>query len=50
VTICFYLGVEATWFTREAKRGPVVGTLWAAAVFAFSAIVLTGVALLFSGF
>lgn len=49
-TICFYFSVEATWFTRETKRGPVIGALWAAAVFVFSAMVLTGVALLFSGF
>jgi len=49
LAICFYLGVEATWFTREAKRGPVIGAFWAIAVFALSGIVLTATALLFAG-
>lgn len=47
--VCFYLGVEATWFAREAKRGSVVGFLWAVAVFAMSTLVLTATAFLFAG-
>jgi len=45
----FYISVEATWFSREAKRGPVVGGLWAIAAFAVSALVLGVMALLFTG-
>jgi hypothetical protein len=44
-----YIWVEATWFSREAKRGPVIGGLWAAAAFAVSALVLAVMALLFAG-
>lgn len=45
----FYIGVEAAWFTRESKRRPMIGTLWAIAVFAMSVIVLGLTALLFAG-
>ena len=45
----FYIGVEASWFTRETKRGAVVGLLWALAAFASSAAVLALAVLLFSG-
>lgn len=47
--VCFYIGVEAAWFTREAKRGPLIGALWAMAIFALSAIVLAATAALFAG-
>jgi hypothetical protein len=45
----FYIAVEAAWFTREIKRGPAVGTLWALAVFGVSALVLALTLLLFAG-
>jgi hypothetical protein len=45
----FYVGVEASWFAREAKRGPVVGTLWALAAFGISLLVLAATILLFTG-
>jgi hypothetical protein len=45
-----YIRVEATWFTREAKRGAVFSTLWALAAFVMSALVLAVTALLFAGF
>jgi len=44
-----YIGVEAAWFSREAKRGPVIGGLWALAAFALSALVLAAMTLLFAG-
>ena len=47
--IGFYIAVEATWFTREANRGPMIGFLWAVAVFALSALVVAATALLFAG-
>jgi hypothetical protein len=46
----FYVGVEATWFTREAKSAQSFGFLWAAAALAMSAIVLAITMLLFAGF
>jgi hypothetical protein len=49
IAAAFYIAVEAAWFTRELKRGPVVGTLWALAVFAVSALVLAVTVLLFAG-
>jgi len=45
----FYVGVEAVWFTREAKRGPVIGILWAVAVFGLSVLVLAAIIWLFAG-
>jgi hypothetical protein len=45
----FYVGVEASWFTREAKRGRLLGILWALSVFAMTAIVLAVTVLLFAG-
>ena len=45
----FYIGVEATWFVRETKRGLIVGIGWAFAVFAVSALVLAASLLLFVG-
>ena len=45
----FYVGVEAGWFTRESKRGPVFGLLWALANFTISAFVLAVAILLFAG-
>jgi hypothetical protein len=44
-----YIGVEAAWFAREAKRGPVIGGLWAIAAFAVSAFVLAAMTLLLAG-
>ena len=49
VATLFYGGVEARWFTREMKRGWVLGSLCAAAVFIMSGLVLTVTALLFAG-
>jgi hypothetical protein len=45
----FYIGVEAAWFTREAKRGSLVGTLYGVAIFLLSAFALVGAAVAFSG-
>ena len=45
----FYVGVEASWFTREAKRGHLLGILWALSVFAMTVIVLAVTVLLFTG-
>ncbi|MEO6255709.1 MAG: hypothetical protein ABIO69_02770 [Sphingomicrobium sp.] len=45
----FYIGVEATWFVREAKRSIVVGLIWAIATFAISVVVVGATVLLFSG-
>ena len=45
----FYIGVEASWFTRETQRGAVVGWLWTLAAFASSAAALALAVLLFSG-
>lgn len=45
----FYVGVEASWFTREAKRGRLLGILWALSVFAMTVIVLAVTVLLFAG-
>ena len=45
----FYIGVETRWFSTEAKRGLVIGGLWALAAFAVSAAVLAVMVLLFSG-
>jgi hypothetical protein len=45
----FYIGVEATWFSREAKRGALMGGLWAIAAFALSALVLALMTVLFTG-
>ena len=44
-----YFGVEARWFTLEMKRGWVLGSLCALAVFLMSGLVLTVTALLFAG-
>ena len=44
-----YIGVEAAWFSREAKRGPVIGGVWAILAFAVSALVLAAMGLLFAG-
>ena len=49
IATVFYISVEAAWFTKEARRGPLFGVLWAVAVFLMSAIVLAGTALLFAG-
>lgn len=46
----FYIGVETVWFARESERGMRVGFLWALSIFAMSALVLAGTALLFAGF
>lgn len=45
----FYVGVEAAWFSQEAKREPVFGFLWALASFTISALVLTVTIVLFAG-
>ena len=45
----FYVAVEASWFSRESKRGIVAGIAWAAATFAISLLVVGGTILLFSG-
>jgi hypothetical protein len=47
--ILFYVGVEATWFAREAKRSRLFGGLWAVAALALSVIVLAATVVLFSG-
>ena len=47
--MAFYIGVEATWFVREAKRSIVVGLIWAIATFAISVVVVGATVLLFSG-
>jgi len=49
IAAVFYIAVEAAWFTREANREPLVGFLWAIAVFGMSAFVLAATALLFAG-
>ena len=49
VAALFYLGVEATWFAHETKRGLFTGTLWAIIAFLTSALVVAGMTLLFSG-
>ena len=46
---CFYIGVEANWFTREIKHRRVKGILWALATFAMSVAVLGAAVLLFAG-
>lgn len=43
----FYLGVEASWFSREAKRGWLAAILWAVAALAMSLVVLAAAVLLF---
>ena len=43
-----YIGVETSWFAREAKRRPMIGVLWAIAAFVMSVLVLGGTALLFT--
>jgi hypothetical protein len=50
VAAIFYIAVEATWFTREVKRGLASGIFWAIAAFGTSALVLVIAALVFSGF
>jgi hypothetical protein len=45
----FYLAVEASWFTRELKRGRLVGAACALAVLAISALLLAVTAALFAG-
>jgi hypothetical protein len=49
VATLFYLAGEASWFAYEAKRSRSVGFAWAAASCAISILVLSAVALLFSG-
>lgn len=49
VAALFYLGVEATWFADQTKRGLLTGALWAIAAFFSSALVVAGMTLLFSG-
>ncbi len=49
IAAIFYVGVEAVWFTREAKRGRLLGLLWALLVFAMNAIVLAVTVVLFAG-
>jgi hypothetical protein len=44
----FYVAVQTSWFTRETKRGLIIGMLWALAVFAISLFVLGTTLLLFS--
>lgn len=49
VATIFYVTVEASWFALEAKRTPLYGVFWAIAAFVLSVLVLSGIALLFSG-
>ena len=49
VATIFYVTVEALWFALEAKRTPLYGVFWAIAAFVLSVLVLSGIALLFSG-
>lgn len=49
LAIAFYIGVEACWFSREAKRGWLGGLLWALGAFVISALILAGTVLLFAG-
>jgi hypothetical protein len=49
VATLFFIVVEAAWFAHETKRRPLIGLLWAIAAFLLSVLVLSGVALLFSG-
>ena len=46
----FYIGVEASWFARESKRGLAAGIAWATATLAISVVVVAAAILLFSGF
>lgn len=45
----FFVGVEAVWFTGEAKCRPIIGILWAVAAFGISILVLAAIILLFAG-
>jgi hypothetical protein len=45
----FYLGVEASWFSRESRRGILAGLVWASAALIISLVLLAAVLLLFSG-
>jgi hypothetical protein len=45
----FYVGVEGSWFTHEAKRSRGVGMAWAVASLLMSAIALAALILLFRG-
>jgi hypothetical protein len=45
----FYIGVEASWFRREARQGLPVSVAWAAAALVMSAMVLVTTAVLFAG-
>ena len=49
VATIFYVTVEALWFALEAKRTPLYGVFWAIAAVVLSVLVLSGIALLFSG-
>jgi hypothetical protein len=49
IAAVFYVGVEASWFAREAKSGRLRGILWALLVFAMTVIVLAGTIVLFTG-
>ncbi len=49
VAALFYLGVEATWFVDQTKRGLLTGAVWAIAAFFSSTLVVAGMTLLFSG-
>lgn len=49
VAMVFYVGVEASWFARESKRGMLVGVAWAAATLGISLLVVAATILLFSG-
>ena len=44
----FYIGIEATWFDRESKRGLFTGLLWAMLSFVFSMSLLAATLLLVS--
>src|SRR3954470_23479407 len=45
----FFVGVEASWYAREAKRGIAAGIAWASASFAISMVLVAATILLFSG-
>lgn len=49
LAIAFYIGVEASWFSRETKRGTFAGLAWALGAFAISVAVLGVAVLAFAG-
>lgn len=44
----FYIGVETSWFAREAKRGAPVAVLWAMGSFTISLLLVSVTILLFT--